>query len=214
MSQEKKELEITSERTLVANTPGVEPEAQEVKRQFGTPVSMGPRGGTTTGGVPGVIEYSTTAGAMANAVRGACAGCRHFDVKLWNKYLAAAEAPMAKEESKQTMQAMRVRVLRAGYGFQDKFGRVDIEATMKAHGICRVLSEWVKGAVGEDPVHWPVICWREAVCPTYVAAGPHRMDVVTDAQPLGLFVPVDREAIGIGDKRYDAVMFDASGKLK
>lgn len=211
---EKKELEITSERTLVANTPGVEPEAQEVKRQYGTSVAAGPRGGAAMGGIPGVIEYSTTAGAMANAVRGACAGCRHFDQKLWLKYLAAAEAPMAKEESKQTMQAMRTRIGIAGYGYTDKFGRVDIEATMKAHGICRVLSDWVQGAVGKDPVHWPVICWREAVCPTYVAAAQHRMDVVTPAQPLGLFVPLDREAIGIGDKRYDAVMHEAAGKTK
>lgn len=211
---EKKELQITSERTLVANTPGVEPEAQEVKRQYTAAVPAGPRTGAAVGSIPGVIEYGTTAGLMANAVRGACAGCRHFDVKLWNRYLAAAEAPMASAESKQTMQAMRARIAMAGYGYTDKTGKVDIEATMKAHGICRVLSDWVEGAVGKDPVHWPVVCWREAVCPTYVAAAQHRMDVVTPAQPLGLFVPIDREAVGIGDKRYDAVMYEAAGKVK
>lgn len=216
----KKDLQITAERIRISATPGVEAEAQQVNREYQTRVGAGPRHQAAVGSIPGVIQYGTTAGEMANAVKTACVACRHFDTKLWHQYLAAAEGPLAKAEDKQTMQAMRQRIFKAGYGFAAPVTPlnpegIDIEATMRGHGICRVLSDWVEGALkAKDPMHWPVICWQEATCPKYVAAGPHRMDVTTPERPLGLFQPKDLDAKTIGTKRYDKVLFDAAGKTK
>ncbi len=79
-------------------------------------------------------------------------------------------------------------------------------------GICRVLSDWVEGIVGRNPMHWPVVPDQHATCPTYVAVPGARMEVVTPTQPLGLFKPKDYDAKKIGAKRYDSVLQAADGK--
>lgn len=211
----KKDLVVTGQSLRFSQTPQVDAEGQVAVQRFETKAGVG-YGATNSGGLgelPATIEYKTPAGQLANAVKTACAGCRHFDVKSWHRYHAAATGPASKVEDRQTIQAMRSRIMMAGYGvmMEDK-DEVDLDATMAQHGICRVLSDVVEGWVKKDPMHWPVICWRESTCPTYVAAGAHRMEITTPAQPLGLFKPLDLDAQKIGAKRYDAVLHGAERK--
>lgn len=216
MKPVKKELVVTGQSLQFTNKPQTDAEGQTAVRQFHTQVGAGagPNNQGELGAIPGVIEYSTPAGEMAQAARTACAACRHFDVRAWHKFLALSTGPLSKAEDRETITAMKGRIMMAGYGVTDDAGELDIEATMMRHGICRVLSDVIEGFVGRDPMHWPVVCWREATCPSYVQAGSHRMDVTTPAQPYGLFKPVDLDAQKIGAQRYDQILNDASGKLR
>ncbi len=214
MKPVKKDMKVVGQSIQFSQTPQTDAEGQHVKRQFHTQVEAG-AGRENQGGfgaLPGIVEYNTTAGEMAQGARTACAGCRHFDVRAWHKFLSLATGPASKAEDRETINAMKGRIMMAGYGVLDAKGEVDIDATVMLHGICRVLSDIVEGFVGRDPMHWPVISWRESSCPTYVQAGPHRTEVVTPAAPYGFFKPVDLDAQKIGAQRYDQILNDASRK--
>jgi hypothetical protein len=98
---------------------------------------------------------------------------------------------------------MKSRIMMAGYGFDDDTGG---ESTLRAHGICRPLNDWVEGVVGRNPIYWPVVAWKDATCPPSCNAGQHNLPVVTPEQPLGLFRPRDLDAKQIGSNRYDKVL--------
>lgn len=215
MNEKKPDLVVTGEELKISHTPGVEPEAQAVAHQYKTHVPMGAQGAGAMGGIPGVIQYDTTVGDVANAVKTSCAGCRHWDNRAWLQYLAKAEGPLSTAESRESVKAWRERIKTAGFGYVDKVGQVDVDGTLRAHGICHVLSDWVEGVLqAQDPIWWPVVPFREATCPTYVQAKQHRMEVTTPAEPFGLFKPRDLDAKNIGAGRYDRVMYDAAGKIK
>jgi hypothetical protein len=204
---EKKELKIFDQQLRISSTPQVDPEGQTVVREFKTEAAASMRGIESpnaavtgnVGNIPTVIQYSGKAGEMANAARTACVGCKHWDHKAWLLFLSRADSPDAAPEARQTMQTMRARIEKA-------VGPADAELYMKGQGICRVLSDWVEQVQGRDPFFWPVISWREATCPNVCRAGPHELNVVTPAEPFGLFSPVDMDAKKIGANRYDAIL--------
>lgn len=206
----KPELVITGRDVKFSAESQVDPEGQTAAIEYRTPVTAG-RGGLGQaqtgsgheGNIPGVIQYTTNVGDMANGARTACAGCAHYDVRAWQKYVREATGPASSAESRQTIQTMKARIMMAGYGYEDDSGG---ETTLMAHGICRPMSDWVEGVVGKDPVHWPVLAWREATCPKTCHAGAHTLEVVTPAQPLGLYKPKDLDAKKIGAHRYDGVL--------
>ena len=207
-----RDLVVTKDEIRIANTPGVEPEAQQVQHNFKTAVPIGPKDGAAQGaGIPGVIQYDTTAGELALGAKAACVACRHWSRKDFREYVAKSVGPLSKAEDRQTIEGMKSRLAQA-------HGLENLGEAMKAMGICRVLNEIVKGWVGEDPRHYPVITEDIAGCPRYISAGasaegvPNRVEITTPAQPLGLYRPLDLDAQKIGAKRYDAVLFDALGK--
>jgi hypothetical protein len=216
MKPVKKGLVVTGQSLTFSQQPQVDAEGQTALRRFETRVGAG-HGAVNDGGlgsIPGIIEYQTTAGAMANGVRTACAACKHFDQKAWHQFLAVSTGPGSKAEDRETINGMRARLMMAGYGPEDDKGELDVEAALASFGICRVLSDWIEGALKvRDPIHWPVVVGRDATCPTYVQAREHRMEVTTPAAPFGLYAPRDLDAKKIGAARYDAVLQGASGKI-
>lgn len=213
---EKKEMPVVGQTLQFSNIPDTDVEGQIAKRQFHTKVNAGsgPQVSGSFGTLPGIVEYTTPVGEMAQAARTSCAGCKHFDVKAWHQFLALATGPLSKAEDRETITAMEGRIMMAGYGVMGADNELDIKATVLRHGICRVLSDIIEGWIGRDPMHWPVVCWRESTCPNYVQAGQHRMDITTPAEPYGLFKPIDTDAVKIGAKRYDDIFRDASSGLK
>lgn len=216
----KKELLVTSQSLKFSQRPQVDAEGQAAVREFTVQSPAGYQssgaGGVVDqqGTIPAVLQYGSTAGDMANARRTSCAGCANFDVKAWNKLIDNAYGAIPNLAWQQTFETMKTRIDAAGFGYErtDGSGVVDLEATLRAHGICRPLTEWVEGVVGKDPVFWPVTPWREANCPPSIRAGAHELPIVTAEKPLGLFVPVDLDAEKIGSKRYDEVLRAAQGK--
>jgi len=145
------------------------------------------------GNLPTIIQYQGKAGEMANAARTACVGCRHWDNRAMLKFISNSEGPLSSAEDRETLKNMRSRVTKEGFKLEE-------------FGICRVLSDWVEQCVGRDPFFWPSISWREATCPNVCHAGQFKLDVVTPAEPFGLFSPVDMDAQKIGANRYDAIL--------
>lgn len=211
----KPELQIRGEQVSISRTPQTDAEGQTVKTVIHADVPAGPGGAgqvSAIGTVPSFLEYSTPAGELANARRTVCGACKHFDMKAWQKFVAAAIGPSSTAEDRQTIQALKDRLLAdniAAFGLDGKF---DIEKTLMGFGICRVLSDWVEGVVGRNPIHWPVAPDLHATCPTYIQVPGARMEVVTAEQPLGLFKARDLDAQKIGAKRYDDVLHAAEGK--
>lgn len=218
----KKTLNVIGQRLRFSKTPQTEPEAQAAVREFAVQSPAGyqqgnaGRGGLANqlGTLPSILQYGSTAGEMANARRGACAACVHFDVKAWRKYLSDATNPGSTPEMRQTIATFKARIAMAEYGYTKPDGSLDIDGTLAAHGICRVLSDWVESVTGKDPVFWPVVPWREATCPPTCRAGASELKVITAEKPLGLYVPVDLDAEKIGGKRYDEVLRLAQGNKK
>lgn len=217
----KPELQITGQTLEYSRIPETDAEGQIARRRFHTPIAAGNQGlgggesglANQMGSIPGVIEYSSTAGEMANAARTACVACKHFDQKAWQKFQAAAMGPASSAESRQTIKTMKDRLLLAGKGFvDDATGEVHIDEYVATFGICRILSDWIEGSVGRHPIHWPVVTEPTANCPSKVQAEGHVMDVVTPAEPYGFFKPKDLDAKTIGAQRYDQVLFGAQGK--
>jgi hypothetical protein len=210
------DLLITSKETKFSAEPQVDPEGQTAAIEYQTPVTAG-RGGLSQaktgsgheGNIPGLIQYQTNVGDMANGARTACSGCKHHDVRAWNKYVDRATGPLSTAEERQEIQTAKNRIAMAGFGYENPDKTVDLEATIRAFGICRPLNDWIEGVVGKNPVHWPVFTWRDSSCPTTCHAGPHTLQVVTPAQPLRLFQPKDLDATKIGAKRYDTVLHAA-----
>lgn len=215
-----KEMKVLGQSLRFSKAPNVEPEAQATVREFSVRAPAGFQQGNAGGGglanqlgtLPATLQYGSTAGEMANARRGACAACKHFDVKAWRKYLSDATNPASTPEMRQTIATFKARIAMAGYGYEKPDGSIDLDGTLAAHGICRVLSDWVESHTGKDPVFWPVVPWREATCPPTCRAGPNELTVVTPEKPLGFYVPVDLDAAKLGGKRYDEVMRLAQGK--
>jgi hypothetical protein len=224
MSEESKAPEFSpvQQPTKFTAVPQVDVEGQTAQIEYRAPIQAGAQNGGpgaaiqgVQGNIPGIIQYTAGVGDMANAAKTSCAGCKWFDVRAWRQFVAEATGPLSSAESRQTIQTMRSRIMMAGYGYEDNQGEVDIEQTLMAHGICRPLSDWVEGSVGRDPVFLPVVPWREATCPNTCHAGPHTLNVVTPAEPFGLFKPKDLEAKQIGANRYDNLLRAAqSVKLK
>lgn len=211
----KPEVFIHGVKTEISQTPQTDAEGQVIRQQVHANVPAGPGSAgkvNAIGSIPSVIEYKTQAGEMANAMRTSCHVCKHFDVKAWREFVAAATGPASRAEDRQTIEKLKERLLADNIGVFGLDGAFDLEATLMSFGICRVLSDWVEGIVGRNPMHWPVVPDQHATCPTYVAVPGARMEVVTVAQPLGLFKPRDLDAKKIGAKRYDDVLHAAEGK--
>lgn len=217
----KKELYVTGQSLKFSRRPQTEPEAQSAVREFTVQSPAGYQqtgaGGVTDqqGAIPAVLQYGSTAGEMAMGRRSACASCRHFDVKAWQKFVSNATNPGSTPEMRQTIETFKARIAMAGFGYERPDGSIDLDATLNAHGICRVLSDWVEGVNGRDPVFWPVVPWREATCPPTCRAGTHpELNVITADKPLGFYVPIDLDAAKIGGHRYDEVLRAAKGFKK
>lgn len=202
------DLKITGEQIHIGNQPQVDPEGQTVVREFrGTaPTTMqsGGANAAVSGGLrdtPLVVQYSGKAGEMANAARTACAGCRHWDHRAWLQFLSRAEGPASSAESRQTVATTRARIATA-IGPEPKA----VEHALRSQGICRVLSDWIESVAGRDPMFWPAHSWPNATCPNIVRAGAHELNIVTPAEPFGLFSPVDIDAEKHGTNRYDAIL--------
>lgn len=221
MKPVKPELIITGQQTKFSATPQVDAEGQTAAIEYGTRVSAG-RGGLAQaqtgmgqeGQIPGVIQYQTNVGDMANGARASCAACKNHDVRAWNQYVDRATGPLSTAEERQEIDTAKRRIAIAEFGYQNKDGSVDLEATLRAFGICRPLNDWVEGAIGKNPIHWPVFTWRDTGCPRTCHAGPHTLNVVTPEQPLGLFRPKDLDAKKIGAGRYDTVLHAAEAVKK
>lgn len=209
---DKKDLNVTAQRIRIGTTPGVEPEAQPLVREFELRAHAGPQQAgaqgvlQTQGSIPVLAQYGTTAGEAAQARRTACQACRHFDRKAWAQYLAKMTHPAANAGWKQTLETMKVRLIMRGVAPEH------VDEALKSFGICQVLSEWIKSVVGEDPTFWPAVPEPDATCPRVCRAGPHELPVVTAQQPYGFFQPVDLDAQKIGAQRYDQTLRLAQGK--
>ncbi len=210
------ELVITGKETKFSAEPQVDPEGQTAAIEYKTPVTAG-RGGLGQamtgsgheGNIPGLIQYTTNVGDMANGARSSCAGCAHHDVKAWNRYVDQATGPLSTAEQRQEIDTAKKRIAIAEFGYQNPDGTVDLEGTLRSFGICRPLNDWVEGCVGKNPVHWPVFTWRDSNCPRTCHAGAHTLQVVTPEQPMGLYKPRDFDALKFGAKRYDKVLHAA-----
>lgn len=215
---EKKDVQITGQRLMFSSAPKVEPEQQAAVREFSVAAPAGFQqsgeagASNTQGNIPTIVRYESTAGEMAQARMSACTACKHWDNRALQKYVALSTGPLATPEQKQTIQTMKARIMLKGSGYMKDDGSLDVDGTLASFGICRVLSEWVKGVVGEDPMYWPIVTQPEANCPPSCHAKASALQVVTDAQPLGLFVPKDLDAKKVGAKRYDEVLRLAQGK--
>lgn len=208
----KKELAVTAQRIRIGSAPQTDPEGQALVREFNLQAHAGPQQAGAQGvlerqgSIPVIAQYGTTVGEAAQARRTACQACRHYDRKWWAQYLARMTHPAASEGWKQTLASIKVRLIMRGIP-EDK-----LDEALKQFGICRVLSEWIKSVVGEDPVFWPAVPEPDANCPRVCRAGAHELAVVTGEQPYGFFQPVDLDAKTIGSQRYDETLRLAQGK--
>ncbi len=211
------ELKITGEKIHIGNAPQVDPEGQTMVREFTAtaPTHMQGGGGPNAAvhgqlrDTPLVVQYSGKAGEMANAARTSCAGCKHWDHRAWLQFLSRAEGPASSAESRQTVATTRARIATA-IGPEPKA----VEHALRSQGICRVLSDWIESIAGRDPMFWPAHSWPNATCPNTVNAGPNAppLNVVTPAEPLGFFSPVDMDSERHGTNRYDAILKTVQGQ--
>lgn len=217
----KKELYVSSQQLRFHHKPQTAPEAQAVVREFKLDAPAGYQQqnagalgvGNQQGTIPAIVQYGTTAGEVAQARRGACVACSHFDNKAWRRMVDISTGPLATAEDKQTVETLRQRIAVMGVGYLGTpEGRAQIDEFMNSLGICRVLSDWVEGVVGKNPMFWPIVPAPDACCPTNCHAGSAKLDVVTPAAPMGFFKPKDLDAVKVGDKRYDEVLRLAEGK--
>lgn len=213
MKPVKPELLIKKEILDFSHAPGLEPEEQTARHRFVTEAPLGPQGtGAINGRIPAVVEYSTQAGQLADAVQSNCGACKNHDRKAWRQYVSRMTGPASSAEDRQTIQTLRSRIMMNGVGVfvEDE---LDVEATLANYfGICQPLSEWTKGIVGENPIHWPVATTRDAACPSTITVEGRSMQIVTPAEPLGLFRPKDLDATKLSAARRDVVLFDAAGR--
>lgn len=218
-----KKLFLTGQSLQMTNDPAFAPEQQRVVRQYNTRAEATPRGGDggmaqggPLGTIPAAVQYTTSAGEMAQGARTSCGSCKHFDVKAWREFLIKATGPASTPEWRATIRTMEARIAMAGYGYaaDNDHAEDGVQKTLYNHGICRVLSDWVESQAGRDPNWWPVVPWREASCPTVcrAGAGKPQLQVVTAQQPYGLYKPRDLDAQKAGAARYDAMMHAAAGK--
>lgn len=217
----KRELFITGQQLRFSRTPQVDPEGQAAVREFRVEAPAGYQAqnqgaaglANQQGSIPAIIQYGTTAGEMAQGRRSACQACRHWDNAAWRKFITMSTGPLARAEDKQTLESLRNTLTLRGIQYDHPNGKpMTIDEIVAAHGICRVLSDWVEGVVGRDPLHWPVVPGPDANCPPSCHAGASKIDVATPAAPLGFFQPRDLDSVKIGDKRYDEVLRLAQGK--
>lgn len=209
------ELKITGKRILFTQAPQVDAEGQNAQIAFQTRVGagMGQHNDGSAGSLPGQIVYDANVNDLAHGARTACAACKHWDSVTWLKMVRDADGPLASKEDKWTITQARTRLIKA-------FGVEDAEEALHQFGICKVMTEIIHGWVGKDPLHYPAATKNDANCPTYVSAGmsplgiPNRVELVTPAAPNGLFKPRDLDAVTIGDKRRDGILFDAAGKTR
>ncbi len=207
------ELRISDKKIEFSQTPNTDAEGQTARVSYGTRIAggMGQVNSGEMGSIPGQIVYESNVNDFASGAKTACTACRHWNQKAWYKFVADSVGPLAKPQDRDTIKGTRNRLALA-------YGVENVQAAMLSMGICQVLTEIVKGWVGEHPMHYPVVTQEGASCPTYVAAGmsplgiPNRANIVTPAAPFGLFKPKDLDATTIGDKRRDAVLFSAAGK--
>ena len=214
MNPLKPEITVRGERTDISQTPETDAEGQVLRRHVYADVPAGPGAAgvvSSQGTVPAILEYKTQVGEMANAVKTSCAGCRHHDARAWRKYIEDSTGPASTATDRQTIQALRDRLVADNVALKGLDGKFD-EASLFAFGICRPLSDWVEGIVGRNPMHWPVAPESHATCPSYIQVPGARMEVVTAMQPVGLFKARDLDARKVGDKRRDALLFAASKK--
>ncbi len=210
-----KELSITGKTIEFSQAPQVDAEGQQARIRYGTRVAggMGQLNGGELGSIPGVIQYDTTAGDLANGARTACLACKHWDSTTWLKMVKDADSPLASAEDRLTINQARTRLIKA-------FGVESAEEALRQFGICKVMTEIIHGWVKKDPLHWPAVTKDDANCPSHVSAGlsslgiPNRVEIVTPAAPFGLFKPKDLDATTVGDKRRDTVLFEAAGKIR
>lgn len=211
------ELLIKGETTQISQTPETDAEGQFVKRVVHAQAPIGPGAAGVVnpiGQLPTLLEYKTQVGEHANALKTNCASCRHWDQKAWRKFVEASTGPASTVEDRQTIQTLRGRLFTDGKGYADANGNLDVEATLYSFGVCRVLSDWMEGVVGRNPIYWPVNPAPDATCPTDIQAPGARMPIVTAAQPFGLFRARDQDAVKTGDAKRDALLFAAQGKTR
>lgn len=205
---------VVGSTVQISNVAQVDPEGQQIRRTFSAPVAIGPgQGGVVNsiGSIAGKFEYDVNALDLANVSKSSCAGCKHWSQRAFRKMVSDWTGPASTAVQRQTIQGYKDKILKDQIGY---LGETVEQTLHSSFGICGVLSEWVIGAVGKHEGYWPVTPMRDATCPTYVQAGTARMDVVTPAQPLGLFKPLDYDAKAIGASRYDQVLYSAANKIK
>ncbi len=213
-SEKPKDLVVTGSETVFSKKEQTDAEEQVVLRRFGTRTGagMGQLNQGELGAVPTVIEYTSTAGDLANGARTACQACKHWNQKAWYKFVSDSTGPLSKLEDRETIKGTKNRLALA-------YGPENVQAAMESMGICTVMTEIIEGWVGKNPIHWPVVTQDIANCPSSVSAGtsslgiPNRIELVTPAAPFGLFKPRDLDAVKIGNQRRDGVLFEADRKL-
>lgn len=215
---------ITGQTLDFTKTPQTDPEGETAVRQFTTTAPAGPQaagGGAAgqagqTGSIPAIFEYRANVLDLAQAESSKCISCRHWDHKAFLAFVARSTGPLSSAEDRQTIETYKAKIK------IDNLGRVGdtVEQTLTRDiGLCHVLSDWVEGVAGKNPIYWPFTPMRDATCPTYVAAvsqsgDPARMELVTPMQPHGLFKPRDLDAKKINAGRYDAILYDAAGRAR
>ncbi len=203
-----KKISFTREREVDA-------EGQRAAIDFETQAAagMGLQNRGELGQLPTVVRYETTAGEMADGARSACTACRFWNQKAWYAFVQKSTGPLSTAQDRDTIEGTKKRLALA-------YGPEGVQTAMESMGICNALSEVIKGWVGENPIHWPVVTKDDANCPSYVQAGqsslgiPNRLEVVTPAAPFGLFKAKDLDAVKIGDLRRDGILFDAANKTR
>lgn len=169
----KKELFVTGQQLRFSRTPQVDPEGQAAVREFRVEAPAGYQSqnqgaaglANQQGTIPAIIQYGTTAGELAQGRRSACQACKHWDNAAWQKFITASTGPLARAEDKQTLESLRNTLTLRGIQYAHPNGKpMTLDEIVAAHGICRVLSDWVEGVVGRDPLHWPVVPGPDANC--------------------------------------------------
>ncbi len=211
----KPEIAVKSVTAEVSQAPQTDAEGQFIRRQVIVDAPIGPgQGGVVNeqGRVPAILEYKTNVGEHANALKTNCGMCRHWDNKAWRIFVQRCTGPASTAQDRQTIETLRERIKIGDRGYRDAQGQLDVEQTLANFGVCHVLSDWVEGVVGRHPIYWPVAPIPEATCPGEISVPGGRMQIVTDAQPFGLFKPRDLDATKLGDSKRDALLFAASKK--
>lgn len=195
-------MKIKEEFFHVTNAPTTdagdkaEPEQQTVSRILTTDSEV--EGG---GSVATQIITSSQALEFANAVRYHCGNCRFFDNRGWRAFVAKADSPLSPMTVREDVNKIRGALLMTmnasvGSMHAGADGDMDVEHALQALGFCGPLGEIEKGD--------PVIVHPLASCPP---------ELVSPANPAGLFKPRDNDSDAAGEAAYDLVMQRAAGRV-
>jgi hypothetical protein len=181
----------------------IDPEEAPAQRRLGTDFQVS----TSNGQYLGLLDNGSgitvngTAIEFAQGFAHQCALCRHFDNPAWLRLYHELEASHTPTHwnwlNNLRGHLLDVRDPQVNEAFHDvRENDLDVEAAMRALGICHAVSELIKDRVVTHPM---------AGCP---------LDQPGFGDLSYLFTPRDRDSERIGNSVYDTLLKEAQGKRR